>query len=237
MRGAQFPEDTGILRRFITGRTQRRPESTSWRLSVLQGPRQAGRIPAFPHFLEGHEKAQRGGTGQGCPARLSGLYQQVLSKTLGDPGSQNKYLVDRGCPKPGRKGSCPRRDRDHRGATGLQNHHAGWGDAPLEKRDQHSRGGRWRRARAVTCAVRGTGALLGSEAARLISGQWGSQAQVKVKLDKARRMQSTYVIRFRHLVLGLIVMIHNQKPMALITVTVIQMPSPLPPVFLQKREF
>ena len=83
----------------------------------------------------------------------------------------------------------------------------------------------------------GRWSLLSSEAACLVSGQWGSQAQVKVKLDKARRMHSTYVIRFRHLVLGLIVMIHNQKPMALITVTVIQTPSPLPPVFLQKREF
>ena len=64
------------------------------------------------------------------------------------------------------------------------------------------RGGRWRGARAATCAVRGAGALLSSEAARLTSGQWGSQAQVKGKLEKARHMQRTYVIRFRHLVLG-----------------------------------
>lgn len=81
--------------------------------------------------------------------------------------------------------------------------------------------------------MRGAGALLSSEAARLTSGQWGSQAQVKGKLEKPRRMQRTYVIRFQTSGPWLVVMIHTQKPMALITVTVIQMPSPLPPVFLK----
>lgn len=39
----------------LTGFTGR---DSSWRLSVLQGPSQAGRMPTLPHFLEGHEKAQ-----------------------------------------------------------------------------------------------------------------------------------------------------------------------------------
>lgn len=112
--GSTVPGGHGHL-----GKAHHRQDS-SWRLSVLQGPRQAGRIPTFPHFLEGHEKAQRGGTGQGCPARLSGLYQQVLSKTLGDPGSQNKYHGGRGCPKARKEGLTPQKgqrpQRGHRAA-------------------------------------------------------------------------------------------------------------------------
>lgn len=73
----------------------------------------------------GSAKAQRGGTGQGCPARLSGLYQQVLSKTWGDPGSQNKYHGAEAAPKPGRRRLTPqesqRPQRGHRAArTAMQ---------------------------------------------------------------------------------------------------------------------
>ena len=37
-RRTEFPEDTGILRGFITSRTPEETGSTSWRLSVLRGP-------------------------------------------------------------------------------------------------------------------------------------------------------------------------------------------------------
>lgn len=98
--GSTVPGGHGHL-----GKAHHRQDS-SWRLSVLQGPRQAGRIPTFPHFLEGHEKAQCGGTGQGCPARLSGLYQQA-GKTLGDLGSQNNNYGAEAAQSQGRKAYAP----------------------------------------------------------------------------------------------------------------------------------